>query len=325
MKKYLTIIAVALSAISWVSCSEKESGIERWGEIKSFPDWFLNRYHPETITRTLNVAFNEDAKADFQSDIVLALYQVDEKGREIAVRPDQVKLFVNGEETPDNKLRIGKDNEQIEVGLQVQKEFLNESGPGMFNWKFKVIDNGGLDYINEFEVSGSDETPLLDDNTAMDIYHERGKNVPRVITDSSLITLLFAFLAIVALIQVFVPRFTEHQIKKQFVTVDGNRKGMPSLNKKAKGSAEIIITGNRSSKQGIFNLLFHGKKSYVFIKGLPSEITLNPGKKFQTRASLAPKVFTSCMAGDQEELKIIKGETKDGVPVEIEFFAKKTK
>lgn len=322
MKKYLTIIAVALSAISWVSCGEKESGIERWGEIKSFPDWFLNRYHPETITRTLNVAFNEDAKADFQNDVVLALYQVDEKGREIAVRPDQVKLFVNGEETPDNKLRIGKDDEQIEVGLQVQKEFLNESGPGMFNWKFKVIDNGGLDYINEFEVSGADETPLLDDNTAMDIYHERGKNVPRVITDSSLITVLLAFLAIVALIQIFVPRFTEHQIKKQFITIDGNRKGMPSMNKKARGSAEIILTGDKGQKQGFFNKLFHGRTSTVLIKGLPADITLTPGRKFQTTASFNKKVFTTFTAGDHNELKVIKGETKNGEPIEVEFYAK---
>ncbi len=323
MKKYLTIIAVALSAISWVSCGEKESGIERWGEIKSFPDWFLNRYHSETITRTLNVAFNEDAKADFQNDVVLALYQVDEKGREIAVRPDQVKLFVNGEETPDNRLRIGKDDEQIEVGLQVQKEFLNESGPGMFQWKFKVIDNGDLDYINEFEVSGSDETPLLEDNTAMDVYHERGKNVPRVITDTSLGTIFLAFLAIVTLIQIIVPKFTDNQIKKQFITVDGSRRGMPNMNKKAKGSAKIVLTGKKGLKQGFFHMLFHGRTSFVFIKGLTSDISLTPGKRFQTLAAFDRHEFTSAKAGDREELKVIRGETKDNTPVEVEFYALK--
>ena len=323
MKKYITIITLVLSAIFLVACSEEESGIERWGEIKSFPDWFLNKYKPETITRTLNIEFNEDAKADFQRDIVLALYQVNDKGREIAVLPDQVKVFVDGVETTDNKVRIGKEDSQKEIGLQVQKDFLNEKGPGMFNWKFKVIDNGGLDYINEFEVSGSDETPLLDDNTSMDVYHERGKNVPRVITDTTLITILLAFLAIVTLIQIFVPKFTDNQIKKQFITVDGNRKGMPSMNKKAKGSAEILLTGNRGYKQGVFHRLFHGKTSTVFIKGLPSDISLSPGNKFQTKALFNHQHFMSEKAGDHEELKIIKGETTNGVPVEVEFYAKK--
>lgn len=323
MKKYFAIIVLTLSALSLVSCSEKDSGIERWGELKSFPDWFLNHYKPQTITRTLNVEFNDDAKADFQRDVVLALYQVDDQGREVAVKPEQVKVFVNEEESPDNKIHIGKDAGKIEIGLQPQKEFLKENGSGMFNWKFKVVDNGGLDYINEFEVSGSDQTPLLQDNTAMDVYHERGRNVPRVITDSTLITILLAFLAIVLLIQIFVPKFTEHQIKKQFITVDGNRKGMPNLNKKAKGSSEIILTGNKSSKQGFFPMLFQGRKSFVFIKGLPSDITLSPGKKFQTKASFAHQNFTSAKAGDQEELKIIHCETKDGVPVEVEFYAKK--
>lgn len=322
MKKYFAIIILAISAIFVAACSEEDSGIERWGEIKSFPDWWLNRYHPETITRTLNIDFNEDAKADFQRDVLLGLYQVNEKGREIAVQPDQVKVFVDGEEMPDNKVRIGKDDTQKEIGLQIQKAYLDENGPGMFNWKFKVIDNGGLDYINEFEVSGSDETPLLDDNTAMDVYHERGKNVPRVITDSTLITILLAFLAIVTLIQIFVPKFTDNQIKKQFITTDGNRKGMPSLNKKAKGSAEIILTGKKGMKQGFFNWLFHGRTSIVFIKGLPSDISLTPGKKFQTKALFNHQHFMSIKAGDKEELKIVKGETTNGVPVEVEFYAK---
>ena len=323
MKKFFAYVVLAFSAICLVSCGEKDSGIERWGEIKSFPDWFLNKYKPQTITRTLNVEFNEDAKEDFERDIVLALYQVNDQGRELAVKPEDVKVFVNGEEMPDNKIRIGKDADRMEIGLQVQKEFLKESGPGMFNWKFKVVDNGGLDYINEFEVSGSDETPLLDDNTAMDVYHERGKNVPRVITDTSLGTILLAFLAIVVLIQIFVPKFTDNQIKKQFITIDGNRKGMLSMNKKAKGSAKIVLTGKKGSKQGFFHMLFHGRTSFVFIKGLPSDISLTPGRKFQTLAAFNHHEFSSAKAGDKEELRVIRGETKDQIPVEVEFYAKK--
>ncbi len=323
MKQHIAFIVLALFAICLVSCSENDSGIERWGEIKSFPDWFLNKYKPQTITRTLNVEFNEDAKVDFQRDIVLALYQVNDQGRELAVKPEQVKVFVNGAETPDNKIRIGKDDSQLEIGLQVQKEFLKESGPGMFNWKFKVLDNGGLDYINEFEVSGSDETPLLEDNTAMDVYHERGKNVPRVITDTSLGTIFLAFLAIVTLIQIIVPKFTDNQIKKQFITVDGSRRGMPNMNKKAKGSAKIVLTGKKGLKQGFFHMLFHGRTSFVFIKGLTSDISLTPGKRFQTLAAFDRHEFTSAKAGDREELKVIRGETKDNTPVEVEFYALK--
>ena len=325
MKRISVIAALALSAILGVSCSEQDSGIERWGEIKSYPDWWLNPYHPETITRTLNVEFNEDAKADFQRDVVLALYQVDEKGREVAVRPDDVKVFVNGVESPDNTLRIGKNDERIDIGLQIQKSYLEQYGPGMFNWKFKVIDNGGLDYINEFEVSGSDETPLLQDNTAMDVYHERGKNVPRVITDTTLITLLLALLAIIILIQIFVPKFTEHQIKKQFITIDGDRKGMPSKNKEAKGSARIVLTGDKRKKQSFINRLFNGKSTYLFIKGLPSDITLTPGKMFQTLAEFDKKLklYSTTTIGDHSELKVIKGETTNGETIEIEFYAKK--
>lgn len=322
MKKYIAFIFLALSALALSSCKEDESGIERWGEIKSFPDWFLNKYEPVTITRTLNVDFNDDAKADFQRDIVLGLYQVDDHGREIKVRPDQVQLFVNGELSADNELRIRQNDRQIEIGLLLQKAFLEETGPGMYNLKFKVLDNGGLDFINEFEVSGLDELPLLQDNTAMDVYHERGKNVPRVITDTSLITALLALIAVIVLIQIFVPKFTNYQLQKQFITQDGSRRAMLSMNRAAKGSKEIVLTGTRGRSQGLLKLLFQGKTTYVFIKGLPSDITLTPGKKFQTRATFNHTDFIAETAGSREELKVLKGTTKDGIPVEVEFYAK---
>jgi hypothetical protein len=321
MKKYLFIIALALSVLSLQSCQQTETDVERWGEISSYPDWWLNKYQPVTIERNLHIEFNKDAKEDFEREVVLALYRIDDLGSERPARPEDVQLFVNGEPSPDNTIHINKNDSDIRVGLQVNKEFLKENGTTTFNWKFKVADNGGLDYINDFEVSGSDETPLLRDNTSMDVYHKRVKNKPRVITDTSLLTILAAIIAIIVFIQLVTAKFTQHQLGKVFITVDGIRKNIMSMSREAKGTKQIILTGKKKS-QGILSKLFQGKDCYLFIRGLESDIVLTPGKKFQSKARFSHQFYETEMAGNMNELKVIKGQTQDGSPIEVEFYAK---
>lgn len=321
MKKYISIIAMALSVLALASCRQKEADVERWGEISSYPDWWLNKYQPVTIERNLHIEFNKDAREDFERDVVLALYRIDDQGSERPARPDDVQLFVNGEPSPDNTIHIGKNDSDIRVGLQVQKDFLKENGTTTFNWKFKVADNGGLDYINDFEVSGSDETPLLRDNTSMDVYHKRVKNKPRVITDSTLLTILAAIIAFIVFIQLVTAKFTQHQLGKVFITVDGIRKNIQGMSREAKGSKQIILTGKKKS-QGILSKLFQGKDCYLFIRGLESDIVLTPGKRFQSKARCSHQFYETETAGDMNELKVIKGKTQDGISIEVEYYAK---
>lgn len=324
MRKYISIIVLAVLSVFMLSSCHGDNGeIQHWGEVRSYPDWWLNKYKPVTIERNLHVEFNQDARADFERDVVLQLYRVDDMGSERPARPEDVQLFVNGEPSPDNKLRIGKNDSDITVGMQIQKGFLQENGTTIFNWKFKVVDNGGLDYINDFEVSGSDETPLLRDNTALDVNHVRGKNKPRVITDTTLISILGALIALIVFIQLITPKFTDHQLKKVFVTVDGIRKSITGISRDAKGAKEIIFTGKKGKTQGLLSKLFQGRDCYVFIKGLPSEISLMPGAKFQAKARCSRQNYDIQTAGDNEELKVIVGKTQDGTPVEVEYYAKK--
>lgn len=314
----LTVEKEKKLTLSW------DGDAERWGTIKSFPDWWLKKYQPTPLTRTLQVQFNEDARADFRQDVELALYQVNELGEEIPVEPGQVQLLVNGTPSPDNHLQLGREDHSIQIGLLPAKEYLKEQGSGMFNFKFKVARSGGLDYINEFEVSGpGSATPLLRDNSAMDVQHKRGVNRPRVVTDTVLLLLLAALVAAIALIQIFTPKFTEHQLKRVFVTVDGNRKGMMGMTRSAKGAKEIVVTGNKGRRQGLLSQLFQCRSCFLFVRGLPAEITLTPGAKFQTRARCSHQYFDIDTGGDSEELKIVSGKTQDGVPVQIEFYAKR--
>lgn len=321
MKKHLFIIALTMSVLALQSCQQKENDIERWGEISSYPDWWLNKYQPVTIERNLHIEFNKDAMEDFEREVVLALYRIDDLGSERPARPEDVQLFVNGEPAPDNTLHIGKNDSDIRVGLRVNKEFLKENGTTTFNWKFKVADNGGLDYINDFEVSGSDETPLLRDNTSMDVYHKRIKNKPRVITDTSLLTILAAIVAFIIFIQLVTAKFTQHQLGKVFITLDGIRKNIMSMSREAKGAKQIIITGKKKS-QGILSKIFQCKDCYLFIRGLESDIVLTPGKRFQSKARCSHQFYETEMAGDMNELKVIKGQTQDGNSIEVEFYAK---
>ena len=321
MKKYLFVIALALSVHALQSCQQTETDVERWGEISSYPDWWLNKYQPVTIERNLHIEFNKDAREDFEREVVLALYRIDDLGSERPARPEDVQLFVNGEPSPDNTLHIGKNDSDFRVGLRVNKEFLKENGTTTFNWKFKVADNGGLDYINDFEVSGSDETPLLRDNTSMDVYHKRIKNKPRVITDTALLTILAAIIAFIVFIQLVTSKFTQHQLGKVFITVDGIRKNILSMSREAKGAKQIIITGKKKS-QGILSIIFQCKDCYLFIRGLESDIVLTPGKRFQSKARCSHQFYETEIAGDMNELKVIKGQTQDGNSIEVEFYAK---
>lgn len=323
MRKHFSIIALAV--ILFCGCNHASNDIAPWGEISSFPDWWLNKYKPTPITRTLHVNFNEDALAEFERDIVLALYQVNEQGKEVPVTPEQVQLLVDGTPVPDNKLTIGKDDSDIQIGLLIQKEFLNKNHTGTLNWRFKVIDNGGLDYINEYEVSGTEDTkPLLRDQTAMNVYHERGKNKPHVITDLSLLIILAAIIAFIIIINIVTPKFTNNQLRKIFITVEGSRKGLPNMCRDAKGAKEIIITGKKGMSQSFIKRLFTCRSSYIFIKGLPGDIILTPGKRFQTKARCSRQLYEIESLGDNNELKRIVGNTQDGIPVEVEYFAKRS-
>lgn len=256
MKKYFAIIALVLSVFALASCSQGEDSTEYecWETIKSFPDWTIKPYHTEIKTRTLHVDLNKDAQNESIGEVVLALYQVKDDGRAVPAKTSDVQLYKNGVPSPDNKLHIGKDDKDIEVGLEVQKDFLKENGSTTFNWKFKVEDNGGLDYINEYEVSGSEELPLLMDNTSINMKHNRGVNKLEVTFWTVLAILACLFVAFVFFMRLQNPAF---RVRRLTYGSEDFQKTLVLT-----GVSKVVFS-TKKGKQSLFNQLLTRKTLFV--------------------------------------------------------------
>lgn len=257
MKKFISIIALALSVFALASCNSGNdpNEYECWDSIKSFPDWGFKPYRPEIKTRTLHVDLNKDAQNDsLFKEVVLALCQVKDDGRVIPARTSDVQLYVNGVPSPDNKLHIGKNDSEIEVGLEVQKDFLKENGSTTFNWKFKVEEDGGMDYINEYEVSGSEELPLLMDNTAINLKHDRVVNSLEVTFWTVLSILAALFVVFVLFMRLQNPTFKVRRLTY------GNDDFQKTL--VLQGVSKVVYS-TKKNKQSLFNQLLTHKTLFV--------------------------------------------------------------
>lgn len=282
MKRILNILSVCLFLFVFASCNERDLDSLYWGQTKYFEPFLWKKCPPDTLTRTLCVSFNKDAKSDITKPLVLALYRVD--GDDVKpVSPSEAEVFVDGVLSGDNRIHItpGGDKE-LKVGVVFTKDFLaSNQGDRDIAWVFKVEENPGFDRINDTEVAGH-KTPLLDKKTdpwtPMDIHINHVSNKLKVGTITTLAVVMAILIAMVLLVQlVIINRFKYARISKIWITDKDNRLNVQKYDRSAPRSKAIIITGGEK-KQGLLNRLFTGRVTYVYVGDLPRDITLMPGK-----------------------------------------------
>ena len=241
--------------------------------------WPFSYYKPEEVkvSGTLEVSVTED-HSDLKGPVTLVL--CDRYGD--AVSADLVEMVVDGVKSADNKLAItpgpGQQSETMtyDIEFALTKKLLDKDDEDCtFGYHFEVEDAPNtLHVINNQKAS---EELALDEMASIDVDYTINKLKAWFLTGFFFV--LACIVAWIAMVQVTARRFNVKHLIAIFISEDSTRKAIMGYNGNLKGSTEILLTNNPNLKQGFFGMLFKGKKSYVYVSGLPVEIVLKVGVK----------------------------------------------
>ncbi len=309
-----SILVTVLAILSFSSCKEKFDVTNASNfQTQTFKDFLWKKHDPATIEAVINTQFDECE--NLIEPLVLQLCDDDAK----AIPTTVAQLYVNGEKSEDNTIRIDPKSDVDETEIKIVLNESQEQETRTFTWNLQVVDNPGLTKIND-RAPGKD--PWITD-TQMNWQNKHVANPLRVGTDLSLTAILAIMVVWILLVQlVLIPKFKKTQISKIFVEIDDRRKSILGYGQSVIGAKEIILTSEKKSQKFIARL-FLGKVVYVYIKGLPGNISLTPGVgRFQTKASIEHREkFEVNVSGEKQELKRITINGDDNFA--LEFYAKK--
>lgn len=241
--------------------------------------WPFSYYKPEEVkvNSTLDVSVVEDA-SDLKGPVTLVL--CDRYGD--AVSADLVEMVVDGVKSDDNTLTIapspGQRPEEMtfDIELALTKKLLDQDDEDCtFGYHFEVI--GAPKTLHVINNQKASEELALDEIASIDIDYTINKLKTWFLTGFFFV--LACIVAWIVMVQVTARRFNVKHLIAIFISEDSTRKAIIGYKDGLKGSTEIRLTNNTNLKQGFFGMLFKGKKSYVYVSGLPVEIVLKVGVK----------------------------------------------
>jgi hypothetical protein len=148
---YLLLLLLAL-----VSCNKIEENPNKvlWGETKYYTDFLFKKYKPVIMEQALEFEFNNDAQRFVRNDIELEAVERDESG--IFIYADVI-LYKDGEQCLDNILKIKPSDRNSKLGI----EFYPDAKEGNHTLYLRVRNTGGLDRIDDVDLSSSRDTILV--------------------------------------------------------------------------------------------------------------------------------------------------------------------
>lgn len=251
------------------------------GSYEYFPTWGLWPFSyytadPIRIKETLTVATCSDASA-IKGDVVFAV--CDQYGDKVS--SEMVEVYVDGEKSEDNTIVISLDqqmdcteNREINVEFALTQAAIDTyDDDHLFKYHLKVVAVPDALYkINEQPAqTGLDIAEL---SVGMDVDYT--VNTLKVWTITILLIVLAALAAIIIFVQCTVKRINKKHLISILFAVDDNQRQLIQMKSGLNGSVEIILTPDSKKKQGFIAMLFNGKKSYVYVAGLPVEIFIKP-------------------------------------------------
>lgn len=257
MKYRLIYILAVLIPCILSSCSTDELSVSHWGKTEYFDDFLYKKCPPLKMEKDLIVASNEEALS-IGKPIKLVLCK-ESDGKFINVEKSEISLFVNGEEQDDNVIVVSptKEEQKIHVELILQNSFVKQSEADNFKYYFRLVDNPGLDYINNVKVATCNSLVLSNDEwTPMDIYVERVSNSLKVFVVTTAIVL-----AILLVVWFFLSRivfFPATRFGRVTVTYKDRTESLIKTN----GAYQLVLTNNPKLKDSFLHRIFVGKRVY---------------------------------------------------------------
>lgn len=278
-KRFL-ILAVLCPLMLLVSCGKKAdepNAPTRWGKENYYDKFLWKKHVPDTLYRTIEFDFNQDAKNYMDKPLRLGLFKKTDSGKMLPVTESEMEIFVDGQKCPQNIIDVQPGTDQLKVGIVFKPEAENK----VHHWFFRAVDDGGLERINDMDP----DTYKADNASLMDIEVDKNKVMNPLAMGTALTTLLLLaalLLWLFVMKAIFFPTFRVGKIQLSDPVPYNTLKRM-------RGYRKMILT-NKQPKQGFFDRVFAGKILYEVNDLWTSEVVIEPKDRNSVRLR-CPKDF----------------------------------
>lgn len=278
-KRFL-ILAVLCPLMLLASCNKEANNTNtptRWGKENYYDKFLWKKHVPDTLYRTIEFDFNQDAKNYMDKPLRLGLFKKTDSGKMLPVTESEMEVFVDGQKCPNNIIDVQPGTDQMKVGIVFKPKAENK----VHHWFFRAVDDGGLERINDMDP----DTYQADNASLMDIEVDKNKVMNPLAMGTALTTLLLLAALLVWLFvmkAIFFPTFRVGKIQLSDPVPYNTLKRM-------RGYRKMILT-NKQPKQGFFDRVFAGKILYEVNDLWTSEVVIEPKDRNSVRLR-CPKDF----------------------------------
>ena len=264
-KRFL-ILAVLCPLMLLASCGKKAdepNAPTRWGKENYYDKFLWKKHVPDTLYRTIEFDFNQDAKNYMDKPLRLGLFKKTDSGKMLPVTENEMEVFVDGQKCPQNIIDVQPGTDQLKVGIVFKPEAENK----VHHWFFRAVDDGGLERINDMDP----DTYKADNASLMDIEVDKNKVMNPLAMGTALTTLLLLAALLVWLFvmkAIFFPTFRVGKIQLSDPVPYNTLQRM-------RGYRKMILT-NTLPKQGFFDRVVAGKILYEVNDLWTSEVVIEP-------------------------------------------------
>lgn len=256
-KTLLYIVSAAIAVLSFSACAGEDETVVNGAsfEIRSFDDFLWKKDAVDTIKFSINTEFVECD--DVRRPLVLALCDSDGK----IISQEKASLFVNGEKSADNKVKVNVSNgkQTTDLGVVVNTALLEDDAT--FNWHIMLCDDAGLSKIYS-EHSDGVRSQVLDDEKwvyglDVQIRNRHVANTLKVWTNIVFWVILIALVTWIALAHFVIwpsTRFSK-------VMIDYND-GVGPRPIRMSGCYQLVLTDNPRMKDSFLKKIFKGSCRY---------------------------------------------------------------
>ena len=278
--KRLIILAVLCPLLLLASCNKEANNVNaptRWGKENYYDKFLWKKHVPDTLYRTIEFDFNQDARNYMDKPLRLGLFKKTDSGKMLPVTENEMEVFVDGQKCPSNIIDVQPGTDQLKVGIVFKPEAENK----VHHWFFRAVDDGGLERINDMDP----DTYKADNASLMDIEVDKNKVMNPLAMGTALTTLLLLAALLVWLFvmkAIFFPTFRVGKIQLSDPVPYNTLKRM-------RGYRKMILT-NKQPKQGFFDKVFAGKILYEVNDLWTSDVVIEPKDRNSVRLR-CPKDF----------------------------------
>lgn len=296
---FSTLIVVAIC----ISCTKEEKPLPTTIHEKTdhYSDFLFCKYTPVVMNRIFVLDFNDDAQN--VRNLKFGFYKKDKSEEEPIISSiDGIIFYKNGEKCNDATFLVSPKEKTIKLGV----EFTDKAKYGTHRIFLKIIDNGGLDRIDDNDLSENSKPLLiefrLDNNNSWNPL-ALGLSIFLFIV----VGLFFIWLIVIK--PLVYPSFKVGSVIIQDPYYS---------NKKLHGSYKLVFTNN-VKEQSILSRIFKGKILYeinpvwtsdwIFLPRSPKAIRPLPNHEYSINPyspNLKQGVYlvTNNKTGEKIELKI---------------------